>query len=96
MEMQISWYRHQAQSPFSSVTFHNVIFLSFNVTLYTLITFWLGYNLYLKLLQRSKIKIFLKIIKIITFLLMTYIQKMSYLEVSPPGHTIVYKNINDV
>ena len=27
---------------------------------------------------------------------MTYIKKTSYFEVSPPGHTFVYKNINDI
>ena len=31
---------------------------------------------------------------IITFLLMTYVEKTSYFEVAPPGHTIAYNNVD--
>ena len=27
---------------------------------------------------------------------MTYVEKTSYFEVAPPGHTIAYKNINNL
>ena len=27
---------------------------------------------------------------------MTYVEKTSYYEVAPPGHTIAYKNIDDL
>ena len=27
---------------------------------------------------------------------MTYIEKTSYFEVAPPGHTIAYKNVDDL
>ena len=29
-------------------------------------------------------------------LLMTYVEKMSYFEVAPPGHTISYKNVDNL
>ena len=29
-----------------------------------------------------------------TFLLLTYIEKTSYFEVAPPGHTVGYKNVD--
>ena len=31
-----------------------------------------------------------------TFLLMTYVEKTSYFEVAPPGHTIAYKNVDNL
>ena len=31
-----------------------------------------------------------------TFLLMTYDEKTSYFDVAPPGHTIPYKNIDNL
>ena len=31
-----------------------------------------------------------------TFLLRTYVEKISYLEVAPPGHTIAYKNVDNL
>ena len=49
-------------------------------------------NNYLILLERSKIKIFNQK----TLLLMTYVEKTSYFEVAPPGHTIAYKNIDNL
>ena len=27
---------------------------------------------------------------------MTYVEKTSYFEVAPPGHTVAYKNVNDL
>ena len=33
---------------------------------------------------------------IFTFLLMTYVEKTSYFEVAPPGHTIAYKNVDNL
>ena len=29
-------------------------------------------------------------------MLMTYMERMSYFEVAPPGHTIAYKNIDNL
>ena len=29
-------------------------------------------------------------------MLLTYVEKTSYLEVAPPGHTIAYKNIDNL
>ena len=31
-----------------------------------------------------------------TFLLLTYIEQTSYFEVAPPGHTIAYKNVDNL
>ena len=31
-----------------------------------------------------------------TFLLMTYVEKTSFFEVAPPGHSIAYKNFDNL
>ena len=31
-----------------------------------------------------------------TFLPLTYVEKTSYFEVAPPGHTIAYKNVDNL
>ena len=53
-------------------------------------------NIYLRLIEQSKIKILLRFFKSEDFLLMTYIENTSYFEVAPAGHTIAYKNIDNL
>ena len=54
-------------------------------------------NNYLKLLERSEMKIeFKKIKKKSDFSVKTYVEKSSYFQVAPPGHTIAYKNVDNL
>ena len=53
-------------------------------------------NIYLRLIEQSKIKILLRFFKSEDFLLMTYIENTAYFEIAPPGHTIAYKNIDNL
>ena len=51
---------------------------------------------YLILFERSKNKNYTKDYYYQTFLLMSYVDKTPYFEVAPPGHTIAYKNIDNL
>ena len=47
-------------------------------------------------LSEVKQKLIEKLSNSKTLLLMTYVEKTSYFEVAPPGHTIAYKNIDNL